>query len=374
MRDLRVHVLIDWLTRGGAESLLADFAVGARAAGIEVSVAHLHGEAEGAGRLRELGIDPVRVPINSLLRTADRRAVREHIAAVQPDLVHTHLGYSDLLGGLGARALGIPAVSTVHIEDWHGGMRFDRLKYHLMAMARRRCDARVIAVSEAARRSYLSERWDRPERVVAVQNGIVDRASPGTGPAARAELGIDADELVVAMVGVLRPEKRHDIGIAAAELLVERFPRLRLLIVGDGPERPALDALAAGLGERVTLTGYREDVPALLDAVDVLAQPSRTEAFPTSLLEAMASRVPVVATDVGGIPEIVADGETGVLIPAPPTAEGLAAGLAPLLEDPALRARLGAQGRDVFERRFAVDRWLERLVPVYEFALSHPRR
>jgi glycosyltransferase involved in cell wall biosynthesis len=370
MRGLRLHVLIDSLTRGGAEGLLSDFALGAQDAGIEVSVAHFHGQAEGAARLRALGIEPERVPIKSLLGRADRRAVREHLAAVAPDLLHTHLGYADLLGGLGARALGIPSVSTIHIEDWTGHFRGDRVKYHLMGLARRRCAARVIAVSEAARRSYLRQHWDRPRRVVTVANGIVDRPTPGSGAGVRKSLGIGADEHVVAMVGVLRPEKRHDIAIAAVEQLIPRFPRLRLLIVGEGTERPAIEQRCSHLGSRVLMTGYREDVPELLDAADVLAQPSSTEAFPTSLLEAMASRVPSVATAVGGIPEIVLDGETGLLIPAPPAADALAAALARLISDPALRGRLADRGRERFEANFTVDRWLARLLPVYEIALS----
>ena len=368
-RRLRLHVLIDSLGQGGAEALLADFAIAVRAGGIELSVAYLHARTTAAGRLSELGIEPTQVPIRSLLGYRDRHAVRRHLAAVRPDLLHTHLGYSDLLGSLGARALGIPSVSTLHIEDWDRRPR-ERVKHHLMAMARRRGAARVIAVSEAARRSYLARRWDRPERIVAVHNGILDRSSPGSGPEIRRQLGLAPDELVLAMVGVLRPEKRHDIAIEAVERLAQRFERVRLLIVGDGPERAQVERLARRAGRRVSLAGYRADVPALLDAVDVLVHPSRTDAFPSALLEAMAARVPAVATAVGGIPEIIEDGETGIMIPAPPGADMLASAVGRLLADRGLRLRIGANGRKDYEARFTTGRWLERLAPVYEYALK----
>ena len=109
---------------------------------------------------------------------------------------------------------------------------------------------------------------------------------------------------------------------------------------------------AARLGEGAVLTGHREDVMELLDATDVLIHPSRFDAFPTTLLEAMAASVPIVATDVGGIPEIVLGGQTGVLVGPPPTGEAFAAAVAPLLDDPGLREALGSQGR-----QYVVDRY-----------------
>ncbi len=168
----RLHVLIDSLTWGGAETLLADFAVGVRRAEIEVSVAYLHSGTGAAARLRRAGIAPLAVPTASLLKPRDHRAVSAHLAEIEPDLLHTHLGYSDFLGGLAARRLGIPTVSTVHLIERPRDVR-DLVKLRLMATARRHCARRVIAVSEAARGSYLDARRDRPERVVTVHNGII---------------------------------------------------------------------------------------------------------------------------------------------------------------------------------------------------------
>jgi glycosyltransferase involved in cell wall biosynthesis len=128
------------------------------------------------------------------------------------------------------------------------------------------------------------------------------------------------------------------------------------------------------LGDSALMLGYREDAVEVLDAVDVLIHPSAVDAFPTSPLEAMAASVPVVATRVGGIPEAVLDGETGLLIPAPPDPDDLAGALARLLDDGKLRRRLGAGGRARYEAEFTVAVWVERLRAVYESALSYRKR
>jgi len=371
-RRLHVHALIDSLYWGGAETLLADFAIALHARGDKLTVGYLKAETKAAARLREQGVEPEPVEIESMLGRADQRLVRDHLRAVAPDLVHTHLGYSDFLGGRAARALGIPTVATLHVMEWERSLR-ENTKSRLMALARRHCAARVIAVSEAARRRYLETGWDLPERVVTVHNGIAGIRKPGAGPAIRDEFGLKADELVVAMVSVLRPGKGHDVAAEAIASLRERFPNLRLLVLGDGADREAvLDSLRPA-GEAVLAPGFRADVLSVLDAVDVLIHPSRVDALPTALIEAMAAEVPVVASDVGGIPEIVAEGETGMLLEPPLTAPPLAGALATLLEDPARRARMGRAGRLRFEQHFALGPWMERLEPVYAAALREQR-
>ena len=180
-----------------------------------------------------------------------------------------------------------------------------------MALARRHCAARVIAVSEAARRIYLERRWDRPERVVVVRNGVAAEPAARLGRRAACRVGIAPDEVLVAMVSRLGAEKGHDVALAAVALARRRYPGLRLVIVGDGDQRGQIQRAAATLDGAVIVTGYRDDVMEVLDAADLLLHPSRFDAFPTALLEAMAASVPVLASATGGIVEIVADGETG---------------------------------------------------------------
>lgn len=365
---MRVQVLIDSLNWGGAETLLADYASGARAAGLEVGVGYLSDRSQLVPSLRELGIEPRLVPINSLLGRRDRRLVRDHLAATGADILHTHLGYADVLGGLAAHSLGMPSVSTVHVMEWGGSWR-DRAKDRLMFAARRRRADRVIAVSEAARSSYLATGWDEPDHVVAVHNGVRAELEPGAGPRLRRELGLRDDDLVLAMVTVLRHGKGHDLAAKAVRELLPEHPNLKLLVLGDGPDRAEIEDQLAVAGDAVVMPGFRRDVLAVLDGVDVLLHPSRVDAFPTALLEALAAGTPVVATAVGGIPEIVADGESGVLLPPRPGVGELADALRPLLEQPELRRRMGERGRHAFERSFTVERWMQRLLPVYEQAL-----
>lgn len=239
-----------------------------------------------------------------------------------------------------------------------------------MRLARRASAARLIAVSESARAAYIAAGAIRPDRVVVVHNGIADNAQPGAGRSLRAELGIGQAELVVAMVSSLRRAKGHDVAVAAVGELLTSVPNVRLLIVGDGPLRAEVARAASALGRRALLTGYRADVMAVLDAADVLMHPSCHDAFPTTIIEAMAAATPVVATRVGGIPELVDDGVSAVLIPAPPTAPELAAGLGELLRDPQRRRRLAAAARVRFEQEFTADRWAVRMGELYRSALS----
>jgi glycosyltransferase involved in cell wall biosynthesis len=371
---LRVHTLIDSLNWGGAESLLADLAASAPQCGIELSVGYLQ-ERNGspsAARLREAGVEPQLVGVRRLLDVESLRRVREQLARVRPDVVHTHLGASDFFGALAVRRLGLPMVSTIHLMGGvNPGTQFrDRVKERLMARARRHGSARVIAVSEASRAACLARGWDRPDHVVTVHNGIVPPRPRVDGAAMRAQLGLAPDALVVTMVTVLRPGKGHEAVAEAVARLLPDYPRLRLLVAGSGPSEAHVRELMAPLGEAAVLLGHRTDVVELLGASDVLLHPTHMDAFPTALLEAGAMRLPVLATAVGGIPEIVVDGETGVLLPAPPQGPAVAAALAPLLADAALRARLGAAARARFEQAFTAERWAQRLRALYEAVLA----
>lgn len=366
---LNVLTIIDHLALGGAEMMLGRFAAAAPDADIRLSVTCL---AERAGnpaaeQLRAVGIEPVVLSLHRL-RLRELRELNQHIADVGPDLVHTHLGSSDCLGALAARSLGIPAISTIHAMAWNGTMR-SRAKDELTAYARRRGAARIIAVSDSAREAYLSRGWVSPRRIVTIRNGVDLVRLPGAGSAVRRDLGIGPDDLVVGMISALRPEKAHDVAIAAVARLRQDFPRLRLLIAGQGPSCDEIARLAAPHGEAVVMAGMRSDVMAVFDAIDVCLHPSRADALPTTLIEAMAASVPVVASDVGGIPEIV-ERSTGVLVDAPPTVDAVARVLRRVLGDAALRRELGAAGRRRYEDAFRAGPWVQRTRSLYDEVLA----
>ena len=358
------------MTWGGAEMLLAELAAALPAVGVTPSVTYL-AQLDGSPavpRLRENGVDPVLVPMTLLHDPRGLLRLRRHLTTLAPDVVHTHLAHADLLGSVAARSLGVASVATLHVMEWATAGK-EAQRERIVSAARRRCAARVIAVSEAGRRAYLARGWDRPEHVVTINNGVVAVARPGAGAALRAELGLAATDLVVATLSVLRADKGHDLTVDAVARLRERFPDLRLLVVGDGPARADVERAVATLGGAGVLAGHRDDVMAVLDAADVLVHPSRIDAFPTALLEALAAGVPAVATAVGGIPEIVDDGRTGVLVAAPADGAALAAALEPLLADPRLRRELGARGRERFALRYSAARWAANLRDLYDEVL-----
>jgi glycosyltransferase involved in cell wall biosynthesis len=383
MHPIRVHAVITELGFGGAETLLVDFAAVAPSVDIELSVSFLHPSASQAAaeRLRSIGTQPVLVPFRRLVSLSDHRAVRAHLAALRPDLVHTHLRTADLVGGVAARRAGLPQVSTLHGFDWDAGVTDltgarARAGIALTRMARRRLARRLIAPSKAVERGYLADTGDSSEHVVTMYSGSARTARPEAGRAIRDELEIGADEFVVAMLSWLHPLKGHATAIEAAGRLADRLPGMRLLIVGEGPEEERLRGDAERLAPPVLFAGYRDDVMEVLDAADLLLHPSRMEGFPITLLEAMAARVPILASRVGGIPEIVDDGDTGVLLDPPVAAEGVAAAITTLHDDAALRARLAENAHRRFEERFTIDRWARRLRTFYdqELELTAPAR
>jgi glycosyltransferase involved in cell wall biosynthesis len=363
-----VLAVIDHFVMGGAETQLTRFAAAARGSGIELSIACLE-ERDGnpaAAPLRQLGMRPVNLNVPGRPSLRSLRTVRRHIIEVDPQVVHTHLGSSDMLAGMAARSLGVPAISTIHAANWGQGQNIRRRLV-------KACATRVIAVSDSARREYLRHGWAREDQIVTVRNGIDAVAEPGAGADVRRELGLAPDDLVVAMVSALRPEKGHDIALEVIRLLRGRFANLRLLIVGRGALTDQIRAQSADLGEAVVMAGIRHDVMRVLDAADVCLQPSHADAFPTTVIEAMAASVPVLATAVEGIPEMVTDGETGVLVTAPPRAGAFVPPLEALLTDPARRRRLAAAARVQYERRFTTGPWVAGTRAVYDSVIAQSR-
>ncbi|MGH3072982.1 MAG: glycosyltransferase family 4 protein, partial [Gaiellaceae bacterium] len=186
-------------------------------------------------------------------------------------------------------------------------------------------------------------------------------------PDVRRELGLDDASLVIGAVGRLAPVKGHASFLDAAKLIVQEEPRARFLLVGNGPLQRQLRAQAAqlGLSDACLFLGDRADVYDLVAAMDVFVLPSLNEGIPMALLEAMALNRPVVATDVGGVPEVLEDGVTG-LVAEPGRPGGLARGIAALLGDAERAAGMGRAGRDVARERFSREQMAAATAEIYE--------
>jgi glycosyltransferase involved in cell wall biosynthesis len=199
-----------------------------------------------------------------------------------------------------------------------------------------------------------------------VENGVDLDAFSDVPAGMPTDLGLPSGAPAAAIVGALRGRKRHADAISAWPRVLERVPDARLLIVGDGPERSKLEDQAGELGveARVVFAGTRTDVAQIVRASTIVLLPSEHEALPTTLIEAAACATPAIACDVDGVPEVVIDGETGVLVPVhdPPA---LAEAAIRLLEDDVLRLSMGERARQMARERFDGHLWAERLQDVY---------
>jgi glycosyltransferase involved in cell wall biosynthesis len=273
---------------------------------------------------------------------AVRRATRN------ADLVHTHLVHADVYGALGAR----PLVSTKHNDD---PFRAGAFRYVERALTRRA--AKIIAITEALAR-FQVERVRLPAEKVEVVHYGLDEPPPAWG--ANPPDDVRSGERILLAVCRLEPQKGIDVAIRA----LTEVPRARLVVLGEGPERPQLERLATELEVPVSLPGRVPDVAAWLRRAHVLVHPVRWEGFGLALLEAMLASVPVVATAVSSIPEIVVDGETGLLVP-PDDPRALARAINRVLDEP---AGYGERGRERARREFSVARMTDRTLAVYEAA------
>lgn len=368
------HVIHD-LRPGGAEHLLVDLAGVARQHGIEMAVVAPMSLRPGghASELRAAGVEVVSLQLKTRWDPRGAARLRRELTRLQPDVVHAHLKHADLLAARSAPQLGIPFVSTLHvIEDQVGGL--SRLKRRVATRARLRHAALTLTVSDAVRDWYLSMSGAAPCTVATLHNGVADLPifDEHHRAAVRAEWGATPEVVVAVTIAVLRPGKGIGDLLEAAAALPAGSP-LRFVVAGSGPEEPVLlrQARELGvLGDRVLFVGFVGDVAELLDGADLLVHPSHRDALPTAVLRGMAAGLPVVASDVGGTPEIVTD-EVGLLVP-PGDPVGLRSTLEALVADPDGMRWMGKRARERYESEFSLDRWAERLRSLYDRVLGRP--
>jgi glycosyltransferase involved in cell wall biosynthesis len=318
-------------------------------------------------RLRALG-----VPVDVLDETDDEAAVRELVPWLRReeiDLVHAHMFRAEVIGTRAAVAAGTAAiVATVHSSR----VRSDD-DIRLLASLTPSMD-RLIVPSEAIARKVRAE-GRQGARFAIVPNGIdLSRFSGSVRPCAlRGEYGVPSSAPLLGVVARLEPEKGHRHLIEAMPAILRAVPEAWLAVIGEGSEADALRAQTAALGSRVAarvlFTGRRDDVSALTADLTLAVLPSLREAQGISLLEAMARGVPVVASEIGGIPEIVTDGVDGRLVP-PGDPAALADAIVELVRDPALRHRLGEAGRRTVADRFSIDAQVRAIQTVYDEELA----
>ena len=356
---LRVTTMVDSLQVGGAERVAVELACALDRTRFAPHVIVTRDD----GPLRAL-LEQADVPITLLGRTrrsdvlpwiTAHRHLRHHT-----DLLHAHKFGSNAWGTALSRSARVPLVAHEHNFSEQPSRSRRAIDRHWIA----RRAARVLCVSESV--AEVERANGVPERLIEVLPNAVRLDAALPRDQARAELGLTQPSFTVGIVGCLRPEKAHEVLLAAVALLARAGRDIRLCVVGDGPLATELRLQAARLGveSRVAWAGERRDAARLAGAFDVSVISSHWEGLPLAALEAMAAGVPLVATQVGGLPSLVRDG-AGVLVP-PADPAALADALGALMDDPAQRARIAHAGRLRVEREHAFETLVARVEHVYD--------
>jgi glycosyltransferase involved in cell wall biosynthesis len=356
------HVLVPARV-GGLESVVALLADAQRRAGIDARVITLEADPNAphpfAQRLAASGVPLTRLPLLGRAYLRERAIVRNALSRERPDVVHTHGYRADVVSGSAALSLGLPVVTTMH------GFIVNDLKDRLYQWVQRRVVRRFGAVIAVSRPliDVLALAGVPRSRIRLIPNGYAPAAPPLGRAAARDALGVPRDGARIGWVGRLGHEKGCDVMLEALALLPD--VNASLSVLGDGAERARLEQQAQRLGvtERVTWHGAVPGAAPLYPAFDLFALSSRTEGTPIALLEAMSAGVTVVATRVGGVPDVL--GDAGLLVPAEDPA-ALAVAIRHALTDRNASASLAERARLRVAREHGLAPWVARHAELYD--------
>jgi glycosyltransferase involved in cell wall biosynthesis len=370
MSAISVLYLITELNVGGAEKVVANLATQLSKRGHNVLVACLFDPGPIADEIIAAGVPVVNLGMRGKgdLRVVFRLLRLLRIEGIQ--VLHSHLFHANLLAPIVGRIANIPIIiATRHSADIYG-----RRREWVSSWVRRLCDA-VVAVSEEVRDEELRSSHLPPSKMIVIPNGVEIQAHAQLDRtnivALRGELGIPPNVPLIGTVASFKDYKGHTYLIDATVRILEQFPNAKVLFVGDGPLRTQLEnkVEVLDLTDAIVFTGIRRDVRELLTLLDLFVLPSLSEALPVAVLEAMAAGRPVVATSVGGVPEAVVNGVTGLLVP-PRNPTALAEAIVSLLSGPELRQQMGQAGRERVLQHFSVEQMVERTQTLYEQLLD----
>ena len=363
-KRVRVVEILATGTSGGAQQHVFGLMTRLDTTHYEASVVSLSA-GSAVRKLQRHGVDVTVIDEpDDLAATA---ALTAHLALVRPDVIHTHMYRADIVGTRAAMALAESRrrrpyiVSTVHSS---------RIRSHEDRELLRRLTPemdQLIAVSRSIERKIADEHRTGA-RVRLIYNGVDLQVYDHQGPVTlREEYGLEAGSRIVGVVARLEPEKGHQTLIEAWPHVLREVPDAYLLIVGEGSRRDFLEQWASAhkVGHRIVFTGRRDDIPAVTAGLDVAVLPSWREAQGLSILEAMALSRPVVASDVGGIPEMIQDGVTGLLVEHDnPVA--LAEAVVRLLKDRPYAETIARAGHDLVHSRFCIELMVKAIEQIYD--------
>lgn len=331
-----------------------------------------------ADELVKIGIPVELIPIRYLRDLSAPRRTINYLQKVKADIVHNQLEYANIYGGWAANKLRIPSVSTMHtIAQKESNVKL-WLHQELEFFFLRKYCSMVISVSAETRRSYRQEAKISDEKSCIIYNGInlthykSDKSPQADREAVLKQFGIPPTSNLLMTVAVLREPKGIQYMLHALPEVLKAHPNTYYMIVGDGDYKEELMKQTNQLGIRnqVIFTGTRNDIPNLMSFADLFILPSLTEALPTVLAEAMAASVPILATHVGGIPEMIQENVNGRLVP-PKDVNTLSKVCIEMLSNPQQLHKLGDEGRKLVEGKFNIHTQIDQLQNLYIQMISH---
>jgi glycosyltransferase involved in cell wall biosynthesis len=369
---MRVTYLVPRMGVGGAERHLISLASGLRNLGVEARIDCVFEEGALAEEIRAKGIpfECLRAQLGWGPKTLLRifKSLRRNPA----DILHNYLFGFDFYGALPARLAKIPAVISTRREIAH----WQKPRHLLLARLGNLFSDRIVCCSSAARAWAEKKEKVDGKKLLTIHNGVdLNRFSPTGQPKVRErvrrDLGIPAAAVLIGAVANFSPEKGHEYLLEAAGTVLKTNSRAWFLLVGGGPLMAEMKLRAQKMpgADRILFAGQRADIPELLEAMDLFVLASVIEGFPNVLLEAMAMSKPVVATETGGIPELIQSGTDGLLV-TPKDSVQLAAGIQSLISDTSVAVRLGMKAREKIKKDFSIERMIHQYEKLYEGLLE----
>ncbi len=372
-RKYNIVFFIDGLGMGGAERLMVPILrnLSREHFAPRVCAFQIRNGNPVAEDLCALGIPVDLLPIPYLRDLTALPRLYKYLKTVKADLVHTQLEFADILGNIAAKLLRLPSVSTIHTMPSQEMKIKSKVHQDIEFFSLRNfCDL-TISVSEEARQFYLGISKAPQSTLRTIYNGIdLDNfANLDYGrerATVRREFGVPSDAKLLTTVAVLRELKGIQFMIRALPAILLADPSVYYLLVGEGSYREALEEEVdkVGVKDRVIFTGQRNDIPRLLAASNVFVLPTLTEALPTVLAEAMAARLPIIASAVGGVPEMVTDGQNGCLV-HPSEPQELSQACIALLADIEKQKSMALAGWQIVNQKFNIREQVEQLKTIY---------
>ncbi len=368
---MRVAVVVDSLKVGGAQRLVSAFASSASAYGIQPVIITLNNAKASviSESIRKAGVEVITITASSLFNYRRLNQLTDFLENEKIDIVQTHLFYSNILGSIAAHRAGVPMIATLHSvivrEDWKG-----RLIQYIETYCLRKYATRILAVGDMVAEAHAGHY--RNSKLDVIPNGI-PKPQPIQSQERerlRHEITGNGSKSIIVTVGRFAHAKGYEDMIKAFNLLQQKDLKSTLLMIGTGGMFNSIKAQIEKfqLSQSVVLAGERNDVPQLLASSDVYASSSHREGLPLAVLEAMMAGLPIVATSVGDIPNVLTD-ETGVVVP-PHQPEMLADALEDLLKNPEKRQAMGKAAQRRAMEEYSIDAWMKKHLALYRDVLA----